>query len=366
MQSSTDRIWHLLSRYLTGEVTFEEQREIEVFLRDNPEVASQFEIHVNYFAKNQNKKEEIIEEKEAWNYLLTKMKVTFPQDFAEVKEKKNIQFAGRYRRNIFMAAASLLIVIIITTFYIYQIKKDTPLYASEKTLIEFRTLANEKTQLTLPDGSRVWLNSNSHITYNSDFGKHNRKITLEGEAFFDVVHKAELPMVVHAGLIDVKVKGTAFNVNSYPNDNIIETSLIRGSIELEVAGQSGEGKKIIMRPEEKVIIDMDYSITTTQNKKSKKVIGFKIDSLAVEHESGLIPEVAWIENKLVFNSERFGEVAKKMERWYNVEIIIKNNALLAEKFTGVLHTETLQEALEALKTTYTFNYTINKNQVIIK
>ena len=368
MQSGSDRIWHLLSRHLTNEITLDEQREVEVFLRDRPDVASQFEIHATYFSSAQNKKQVTDEEKDAWICLLQKLKETYPKDFTETNaiQEQNIVSIIKKNRIKFIAAASLLFAIVLSLFYVQNMNKETSLYSSEKRLIEFTTSPTEKTRITLPDGSIVWLNTNSHISYNSDFGKHNRNIALEGEAFFDVVHKAELPMVVHAGLIDVRVKGTAFNVNSYPNKSKIEASLIRGSIELAVAGQEGENKKIIMKPDEKVTIDMDNSITTTRDKKQRKIIAFTIDTLAVEAHSGLIPEVAWIENKLVFNSESFVEVAKKMEQWYNVEITIKNPVLMYEKFTGMLHNETLREALEALKMTYNFNYTINKNQVTIK
>ncbi|MCU7695325.1 FecR family protein [Haoranjiania flava] len=365
MHPVPDRIWHLLSRYLTNEVTMEEQREMEAFLRDNPETACQFEIHVAYFDNSRRRTEITTEDKHAWELLLKKIQQASPEDFTKWQHQPQRKTGIIRKAKRLYIAAAVVLLFVIAVFYISAPHRYVPLLA--KNNVEYKTSHGEKTRLTLPDGSVVWLNGNSRIAYNRDFGKHNREVTLVGEAFFDVVHKAELPMVVHAGMIDVKVKGTAFNINSYPENNKIETSLIRGSVELAVAGQTGDKKKILMKPDEKVVIDTRSLIATAaQNSAQVKIIKFKIDTLQVETNSGLIPEVAWIENKLVFNSENFANVARKMEQWYNVEIRISNSSLMYEKFTGVFHTETLKEALDALKMTYHFNYTINKNKVIIE
>src|SRR4029078_631833 len=94
------------------------------------------------------------------------------------------------------------------------------------------TKRGSKSKVQLPDGTQVWLNADSRIAYNEKFQGNLREVTLEGEAYFDVVRDEKRPFVIHTAAIDIKVLGTAFNVRSYANEKNTETSLIRGSIEV--------------------------------------------------------------------------------------------------------------------------------------
>src|ERR1700738_3910132 len=94
------------------------------------------------------------------------------------------------------------------------------------------TKRKSHSNLQFPDGTLVVLNENSRISYNADYGRPNREITLEGEAYFDVARNPGSPLVIHAGNINIKVLGTSFDVKAYPRDRQVEASLIRGAIEL--------------------------------------------------------------------------------------------------------------------------------------
>lgn len=227
-----------------------------------------------------------------------------------------------------------------------------------------------RTKLVLPDGTQVWLNSGSKLNYKNDFDSKFREVELDGEAFFDVVKDTKHPFIVHASSINIKVVGTAFNVKSYQQDETIETTLLRGIIEVSKK-DNPTGPKVILRPNEKLIFNK-LSVTTRP-----AVISEKKDSLQANATSDIsitpiaknVPdsnkiETSWMYNKLIFDGDTFSELAEKMERWYNVKIIFKSNELYHYRFKGVFSSETVQEAFDALKLTANFKYKIiNANEI---
>ncbi len=342
------RVWHLLARKLTGDATLEELQELEQFLLQDAELASNADLHNTYF-ETITEEEDYGKYEKSWEKQLQRLRQEFPADFGtEEKKKRNIR---RVKPLFAWMAAAALIVTGGLLVWTNNLQEKTKL-ASEHNI-------NEKRRVTLPDGTLIWLNKNSTISYNEEFGIHNRDIVLSGEAFFDVVHKAELPMTIHAGPVDITVRGTAFNVSAYPGNNKVETSLIRGAIELSV--KDNPGQKVFMNPNEKVTVTYDSSISKPVGKDAR----LELDPLTTETQTGLIPEVAWIENKLVFSNESFAAVLEKMGRWYDVKFEVADAELAAEKFTGAFDTETLDQALTALQMSYDFKVIKNKEGTII-
>jgi ferric-dicitrate binding protein FerR (iron transport regulator) len=265
------------------------------------------------------------------------------------------------------------------------------------------TRRKSHSNLQFPDGTTVVLNENSRISYNADFGKVKREIFLEGEAYFDVARNPEMPLIIHAKNVDIKVLGTYFNVKAYPSDKGVETSLIKGAV--EVSSKLYPGQKVLLRPNEKVdipvsrtpdaaVVPMEADSVAglsdeTQASGSGPVAGaaggaaanrqtiedkhnptdtlsYNRQPLSAERTSKLIPEIAWIYRKLVFNQEPFERVAEKMERWYGVTFYFEEDDLKKEVFTGSFSKETLEESLKALQFSYPFDYVIKKNEVFIK
>ncbi|ANH79747.1 hypothetical protein A8C56_01045 [Niabella ginsenosidivorans] len=355
----SSRFWFLLARKLAGEATLDEIRELEQLLLENPELAGRVELYTKYFnsriptAPSANARLE-----QQWQQQLDRLRGQgAPEDQVGPPDSKPLK-KGRMLNPVLVFG---LVALVAGLFGIFTVKQrqgallpgNTPGAVTSK---------NERIETLLPDGSKVWLNKDSRLTFDKGFGKSNREIYLTGEAFFDVVHKAELPMIVHAGKVDVMVKGTAFNVCAYPGDNQVETALVRGSIELS-ARINGKKQRLLMKPNEKVTVHTGE--TPVQLRQQAPVPEFVLDTLAVEEQSGLIPEIAWIQNKMVFKNENFAELTEKMNKWFHARIIIEDTSLLKERFTGVFQNENLQEALEALRFTYGFNYSIQNNQVVI-
>jgi ferric-dicitrate binding protein FerR (iron transport regulator) len=220
-----------------------------------------------------------------------------------------------------------------------------------------------RTRLVLPDGSTVWLNAGSRLTYSKDFGSRNRNVTLTGEAYFDVTKSAELPFVIQTPAMQVKVVGTAFNIKSYPGERTSETSVIRGSVEIIPKARPGE--KYVLKPNEKLVVA--NAIKEKDNKQpdrpSKPLIA--LGSLTYYPADSLVVETSWVDNKLVFDNEAFSDVALKMERWYGMTIEFRNKQLQEMRLTGSFVNETIYEALNALQISGGFNYSIRQNTVVI-
>ncbi|HEX6431474.1 MAG TPA: FecR family protein, partial [Niastella sp.] len=231
-----------------------------------------------------------------------------------------------------------------------------------------------KTRTILPDGSTVWLNAGSRIVY-ANFNGPVREITLEGEAYFDVVsvtsatsHQKK-PFIVHAGTIDIKVLGTAFNVKSYPEEKTIETTLLRGLVQITRKGDS-KGAPVYLHPNEKIVLPVSspdagatsVPATTTQNQPALQRI-VHIDSTIKENEH---IETAWVYNRLEFRGDNFEQLALKLERWYNIKIYFEDDAARQLVFNGSLQNETVEQAFVALKAAVSFNMSITNNEVFIK
>ncbi|MEA5128407.1 MAG: DUF4974 domain-containing protein [Proteiniphilum sp.] len=213
---------------------------------------------------------------------------------------------------------------------------------------------NENLYAVLDDGTQVWLNKHSRIAYNNRFGEKHRKIRLTGEAFFDVAHRPEVPLTVTARDIDVTVKGTAFNVDAASQD--IEVALIRGLVAVK-DNRKKNSKEVLLLPNQKIVVRDGHILSGDSS--------YVVRDIVQENDT-IIPETQWLKGSLVFQKQRFSDLAKLMEERYKVTIQIKNSALAGQRFTGSIKSETLQQMLDALKQSYPFTYEINGKEVIIR
>ena len=229
--------------------------------------------------------------------------------------------------------------------------------------------AGTRTKMVLPDGTQVWLNSNSRLKYNTDFNTNNREVVLEGEAYFDVAKNMQLPFIVHASSIDIKVLGTSFAVKSYPQDKTIEATLLQGMIEV-TRKDNPNTPRIILKPNDKLVFSKFFA-TPNRIGNSPSGPGAHISvspDIAINSIRQGIPdsnkvETAWLYNRLVFDGDSFRELADKMERWYNVKIDLRDTLLNSYHFGGIFEKETVEEALGELQLTRDFNYKINGNEI---
>lgn len=198
-----------------------------------------------------------------------------------------------------------------------------------------------RSNFSLPDGTKVWLNSGSTLSWSSDF-KSKRLIELEGEGYFEVV-KSEIPFFVNTSLGQVEVTGTSFNVKSLEEEQKFETTVEEGSVNVycndvpKIAGlKAGQQARLM---------DGHWELSR------------------VETEIF----TSWREGKIIFRKEYLPEVAKRLERWYHVSIELDNDPRLSKiHYTGTLEMESFSEVLELLEVTASINYTYNDKTRVIK
>jgi ferric-dicitrate binding protein FerR (iron transport regulator) len=223
-------------------------------------------------------------------------------------------------------------------------------------------------RVTLPDGTEVWLNAGSNLSYDEAYGKETRELRLVGEAFFDVAKDAGHPFVIHTKVMDIKVLGTTFNVRAYPDEPATEAALIKGAIEISLPGRPSD--RMLLKPDEKITVRNDEpelhagkdSLTGKAATKQDQAAGpsIAVSKIAYEPGDSTIIETSWVKNKLIFRDKPFWELAREMERWYNVVFVVKNKDLPAKRFTGIFYNESVREALDKLKVSYPFSYTYDK------
>jgi transmembrane sensor len=226
-----------------------------------------------------------------------------------------------------------LIILPIVIFIGIQMNRETHL--REEAWVEIKAPAWTRAQFSLPDGTTGWLNSNSSVKYNGNF-IDDRQITLAGEAYFDVFKDKKRPFKVKTNEVIVSVLGTRFNIASYENEKNVEVVLAEGKL---VFNDAKMQKSYTMKPNDLVIYD-------------KTLKDFSTD--VVEPQKYL----SWTEGKLVFRNDPLDVIARRLERWYNIDVEIRVPA--PEEFT--LHAtfidESLEDALELLKRSLPIDYKI--------
>ena len=243
------------------------------------------------------------------------------------------------------AAAILFIPLLLAGFYFLSHKK-TPLNVANDAQVEQEFFTNTVTapygsrvSFILPDSTVGMLNSGSKLTYSIPFNS-NRSISLEGEAWFEVKRDQNHPFVITAGNSSVKVLGTSFNINAYPAEDYIEVVLSEGKVEFK--GNLNDSTTEIY-PSERL---------TYKNGNINKDI---IDPLKYS---------GWKDGKLMFRGDPMEEVARRLERWYNVKVNIANKELEHYSFRGTFIDDTLEEVLNFLAMTSPISYRVAPRRLL--
>lgn len=354
------RFWYLLAKKISGEASSEEIQELSDLIKQNPDWAYQAE-HIFHFwkFKKENGKQEAEQAFEKHLLRMRESGIDLPQ---EENAKPDFQFNHISNRKKIvtysLSIAAVALFLIAGIFWLTSDKKKSPL-SEEKNFSEISSPIGSKTKLILPDSTVVWLNAGSKLTYNEQFGTTNRDATLIGEAFFDVKHGA-IPFIIHANGIHIKDLGTVFNVKAYPDEKTIETSLIKGKVEITLDKRPGELH--ILEPNEKLIVSnvVDETKAKVQNKDPLVVLR----GLTRTTDSTIV-ETSWVNNELIFQDEDFRQIAMKMEKWYGIAIEFKDEKIANERLSGTFTSENVQEALTALQLTTKFHYIIKGNLITI-
>lgn len=247
--------------------------------------------------------------------------------------------------NWFYRIAALLFVGMGLAWFTFQNQVD---FSGEETvkqipLVRKTTAAGEKLQMTLPDGTRVWLNSVTELRFPEKFDSHERKVFLKGEAFFEVEKDSLRPFSVVSDDLITTAVGTSFNINNKER-NSINVSLVTGKVQVT---SSENTEKVFLIPGQK----LTYLPATEE----QAIESFDVDEVT-----------AWIDGLLIFREATLEEVVAELEDWFGVEVSLKNPEEVNWKFSGEYHDQTLENILKSMSYIQGFKYEIKNKNVELK
>lgn len=199
----------------------------------------------------------------------------------------------------------------------------------------------EKAEVVLSDGSKVWINSGSQITYDNSYNKKQRKVVLDGEAFFEVAKNENCPFIVVANDLEVEAMGTAFNINAYSDDSHMSSVLLDGKIKVNVLD-----KNYILDANERVVLHKRANVVTRDTVNASDF-------------------TQWKNGRLYFRNNSFEEIANTLMRTFNVDIKFESEALRNIRFTGTLGNSSIRNALDILSLTSAMRYEMDGTTIAL-
>lgn len=316
-----NRIIELFQNYLSKTATDLEKRELNLWIASNSELQEWLEMQL----------------RESENVMDEAQQIRILENIHRKIDKQNQK---KFAFPSWLKNAAAIALVLITTgsiFYAIRSNKSEPTYYSS-----VEAMRGQKSNITLPDGTKVILNSESTLKYNTDFYQKSREIALDGEAFFEVAKNTNLPFVVEVGNLSIKAVGTAFNVRAYSNENIVSTTLTEGKVSVKTPYETMD-----LIPNERMEFSRDEK---------------KLEKIQLENAK---LSLGWLNDQLSFENTTLAVVASNLSRIYNVEIELSSESIKQQRFTGIISNNSLQSVLRILSLTSPIRYTIKDNKVIL-
>lgn len=252
--------------------------------------------------------------------------------------------AKTYRLGWIKYAAAVLLMVVSVGYLSYKGGQNE--IQSSFGDIVIATPQGSRTQLSLPDGSKVWLNAGSSISYSQGFGYIDRLVKLVGEGYFEVAHNEKLPLSVVSENVCVKVLGTKFDFRDYPTDAEVVVSLTEGSVAM--CSKKNPDENQLLKPGQRAMVDKTSGRI--------RVEGYEVAN-----------SMKWTNGRLLFDGEPLPDIVKTLERSYNVKITIADCNLRKLRFYGdfIRQEQTLVEVLDALASTGKLSYERNGKNVTV-
>jgi len=318
----------LLIRFLTHTCSTEELKQVDNWIASNKVNADWlFEMERIWSLKDELRFSDKQEIERAYRQFISRI------------NKKTFQL--KYRTYFYSMLKYAAIIVVVSLLSINFYKMLTP--QEPELMNEICVPRGERANVTLSDGTKVALNSDTKFTYPSHFSKYSRNVSLIGEGYFEVTHNPQKPFIVNAQMIHVKVLGTKFNMRTYSGENSIVT-LLEGKVEVE---SSNKEDKLTLHPNEEVSYSKKTGMLLTQ---------------------GINPDItkSWTKGELAFMDKSLYDICKGLERKYNVKIIIADQQLASEVFTcRFKESASIEKVMTLLRETRRIDYSITENQIEI-
>jgi len=320
-----EQLKHIIQKYSEGKITLKEQIELSEQLADQQNQEAEQILHNDW--KSQ------LESTTVFNHDLNPVLDKIHHRIRLNETNKVIQISWWQT---FQRIAAILILPLLLSFLAYfYFQSDRPV--TNNSFAEIQCPMGVRTKFQLPDGSTGYLNSGSRLKYPVRFNGE-RKVELTGEAFFDVVHNAKIPFHVNTPNLDIKVLGTTFNVIANEDETTEEIVLQTGKV--DVSSRSGK-QLAVLKPNEQLILDIE-----------KRTL--------VRNEVEASQYSTWKDGKLVFRNENMQQVARRLSRWYNAEVVVDDQLLNDYTFHATFLDEPLDEVLKLLSITTPLSFTEEK------
>jgi ferric-dicitrate binding protein FerR (iron transport regulator) len=311
----------LFKKYLSHDISAEENEKLLTWMAEDPELQMWFEKKFSESSSEMDKKKQ----KEILAHINRQIK------------PKQLPFT---RWPILAKVAAILLIPLMLSVFALTFTRDEKTYEVEYCTVEAQK--GQKTNIVLPDGSKVYLNSESQLIYATDFNRKERAVKLVGEAYFEITKNAECPFIVEARDMKLEVLGTSFNVKAYPGENILSAIITTGKVRASSFSE---------------IIDLYPNDILEVNVTDKTI-------LKKESDNARKP-IAWIDNQLFFDNSTLVEVVSTLERIYNIEINITSESLKKHRFSGTINNNSLESVLRILSLSAPIKYKIEENSIEI-
>lgn len=232
-----------------------------------------------------------------------------------------------------------------------------------------------KSVVDLPDGTKVWINAGSKITYDNSYGKTSREVKLVGEAYFSVKTNKKIPFLVKTSELIVKALGTKFNVKAYPEEKTITTTLEEGKIVLTTLHNTSGKKVAELKPRQMLIYYKNAGAMNSKlEKEAEKGIETKRENTTIAHDGSIVklnPVVrtelltSWKDDTWIIDGEPLGTLVPMLERRFNMVIEFDSEEIKKFKFTGKIQKETIEQIMLALELSSPIHYKIKNNTIIV-
>jgi ferric-dicitrate binding protein FerR (iron transport regulator) len=333
----------IILHYLQGVISEEEMKTLRTWIGESEENRKLFfQLKQVYDLRRGGLYPDNKEIEKNWERLLSKIKRLETESSGSASDENRF-------RSVFVSLLKYAAVAAIFVCLTLGIQKLSKKADTEVVFTEIDMEAGTRmSRLTLPDGSKVILNASTKLRYPDKFDSRSREVFLDGEAYFEVVHNKKQPFIVRTEHQQIRVLGTSFNVMDYSVDDYAITTLIEGSVELQMAGKDGmQGEKGILKPNQQVFFDKTNSELVLEN--------VKIDLART-----------WVNKIYHFRDEPLYRIMQRLEKLYGVKIKIDDDVRKEDKYTGTFRMElSIEEIIKIVNYQKQFTYKITGEQIEI-
>lgn len=349
--------WALLAHYVAGTCSPDEERRIDEWIRADPsreqlieELRSIWEVAEDAPGSSTDP----VDVEAAWETVRAEMGSTDSAQSGETEARadrsispRSDRRSSRNRMRRWGAGVALAVLLMIGGVWLVHSTEWGMEASSDADTRTVETKQGERSQVQLTDGSSVMLNVDSELRLPENFNRKKRIVRLRGEAYFEVEADPDRPFIVRTEDASVTVRGTAFNVRGYPDDERVQVAVAEGGVSFQPENDEGAPQTVRL---------------------SAGQVGWaaETDTVVETEMTDVTAYIGWTEGRLVFDDTPLSRVARKLERWYNLDVQIRDPSLHSLRLTANLKSESIENVFDVIAASLNIEYEIDRNTVVLR